>query len=115
MISEREKNAADMTVEEFAQHIKMLSDEVMNFKDYFNPKDKRSNPRSTRTYLNRGRGDFHAKSKWLTLNGPTVGRGVDKMYSSKESIVRQTVSGLRELNNTVDTGKPRQNQRRIDR
>ena len=26
MISKREKNAADMTVEEFAQHIKMLSD-----------------------------------------------------------------------------------------
>ena len=68
MISEREKNAADMTVEEFAQHIKMLSDEVINFKDYFNPKDKRSNPRGTRTYMNSKRGNFHGASQWLSLN-----------------------------------------------
>jgi hypothetical protein len=39
----------------------------------------------------------------------------NSMYSSKESVVRQAISGLRELNNTVDTGKPRQNQMRMDR
>jgi hypothetical protein len=107
MISEREKNAADMTVEEFAQHIKMLSDEVMNFKDYFNPKDKRSNPRGTRTYMNSKRGNFHGTSQWLSLNC--------SMNSSKESIIRQTVSGLRELNNTVNTGEKRKSQMRIER
>jgi hypothetical protein len=37
------------------------------------------------------------------------------MYSSKESVVKQAVSGLRELNNTVDTGKPRKNQMRMER
>ena len=104
-------NVVDMTIEEFSQSLREINDRVINFKLYEEfGKDKRKNPRNTRVYTNSKRGNFHGKSRWLTLN-PSI----DHMYSSKESIVKQTVSGLRELNNTVDTGKPRQNQMRIER
>ncbi len=101
-------NILDMTVDEFAQYLSGLNDKVVNFKEHeVKPKDKRSQPRQTRTFMNKGRGNFFAKSQWLSLNS--------SMHSSRESIIRQTVSGLRELNNTVDTGGKKQNQMRIER
>ena len=107
-------NAADMTIEEFSQSLSELNDRVINFKLYEEfAKDKRKNPRSTRLYTNAKRGNFHGKSKWISLVSHNSRH--NSMYSSKESVVRQAISGLRELNNTVDTGKPRQNQMRMDR
>lgn len=107
-------NAADMTIEEFSQSLSELNDRVINFKLYEEfAKDKRKNPRSTRLYANAKRGDFHGKSKWISLVSHNSRH--NSMYSSKESVVRQAISGLRELNNTVDTGKPRQNQMRMER
>lgn len=101
-------NILDMTVDEFAQYLSGLNDKVVNFKEYeAKPKDKRSQPRQTRTFMNKGRGNFFAKSQWLSLN--------PSMHSSRESIIRQTVSGLRELNNTVNTGDKKKNQMRIER
>tara|TARA_R110000803_G_scaffold63777_2_gene124492 strand:- start:3708 stop:4037 length:330 start_codon:yes stop_codon:yes gene_type:complete len=107
-------NAADMTIEEFSQSLSELKDRVINFKLYEEfAKDKRKNPRSTRLYTNAKRGDFHGKSKWISLVSHNSRH--NSMYSSKESVVRQAISGLRELNNTVDTGKPKQNQMRMER
>jgi hypothetical protein len=107
-------NAADMTIEEFSQSLSELNDRVINFKLYEEfAKDKRKNPRSTRLYTNAKRGDFHGKSKWISLVSHNSRH--NSMYSSKESVVRQAISGLRELNNTVDTGKPKQNQMRMER
>ena len=108
------KNAADMTIEEFSQSLSELNDTVINFKLYEeSAKDKRKNPRSTRLYTNTKRGNFHDKSQWITLVSHDSSH--NSMYSSKESVVKQAVSGLRELNNTVDTGKPRKNQMRMER
>jgi len=107
-------NAADMTIEEFSQSLSELNDRVINFKLYEEfAKDKRKNPRSTRLYTNAKRGNFHGKSKWISLVSHNSRH--NSMYSSKESVVRQAISGLRELNNTVDTGKPKQNQMRMER
>ena len=107
-------NAADMTIEEFSQSLGGLNDKVINFKLYEEtPKDKRKNPRNTRVFTNAQRGNFHGKSKWISLVSHNSRH--NSMYSSKESVVRQAVSGLRELNNTVNTGKPRKNQMRIER
>ena len=55
------KNILDMTVEEFSEHIKMLNDRVLNFKDHFNVTDKRQDPKSTRSYANAQRGNFQGK------------------------------------------------------
>jgi len=58
-----EKNAADMTVEEFAEHLKMMNDRVKNFKSHFSVVDKRLDPRSTRSYANAKRGNFQGSSQ----------------------------------------------------
>jgi len=101
-------NILDITIDEFAQYLSGLNDKVLNFKEYeVKPKDKRSQPRQTRPYINNQRGNFYGKSQWLSLN--------PSMHSSRESIIRQTVSGLRELNNTVDTGGKKRNQMRMGR
>lgn len=57
------KNILDMTVEEFSEHITMLNDRVLNFKDHFAVTDKRQDPKSTRSYANAQRGNFHGKAQ----------------------------------------------------
>ena len=108
------KNILDMSLDEFSCHLKDLDDKVLNFKLHEEAlKDKRKDPRSTRLYTNRKRGNFQGKGKWvhLTSHNPLH----NTMHNSRESVIRQAISGLNELNNTVNTGKPRQNQMRIDR
>ena len=106
--------AMNKSIEEFAAELKQMNDRILNFKMYEElAKDKRKNPRSTRVYTNAKRGNFHGRSKWISLVSHNSQH--NSLYSSKESVIRQAISGLRELNNTVDTGKPRQNQMRIDR
>lgn len=50
-----EKNAADMTTEEFAAHIKMMHDRVVNFKNYGLSV---VGTRQDRSYSNQKRGNF---------------------------------------------------------
>jgi hypothetical protein len=55
-----EKNAADMTVEEFAEHLKMMNDRVLNFQNYGGSvMGKRHN----RSYANQKRGNFQGNSQ----------------------------------------------------
>ncbi len=108
------KNTLDMSLDEFAFHLKDINDKVVNFKLYEEKlKDKRKAPRNTRLYTNSKRGNFHGKSKWISLTSHNSLH--NSMHNSRESVIRQAISGLNELNNTVDTGKPRQNQMRIER
>tara|TARA_B100000902_G_scaffold376051_1_gene406693 strand:+ start:2124 stop:2381 length:258 start_codon:yes stop_codon:yes gene_type:complete len=56
-------NVLDMTVEEFSEHIKMLNERVLNFKDQFTVTDKRQDPKRTRSYANAQRGNFQGKAQ----------------------------------------------------
>ena len=57
------KSILDMTVEEFSEHLTMLNDKVVNFKNNFTVTDKRQDPRSTRSYANAQRGNFQGKAQ----------------------------------------------------
>lgn len=55
-----EKSAADMTVEEFAAHIKMMNERVLNFQNYGGSVVGK---RQDRSYANQKRGNFQGNSQ----------------------------------------------------
>lgn len=61
-----EKSAADMTTEEFAAHIKMMHDRVVNFKNYGLSV---VGTRQDRSYSNQKRGNFQGNAQKIARQG----------------------------------------------
>lgn len=61
-----EKSAADMTPEEFADHIKMMNDRVVNFKNYGLSV---VGTRQDRSYSNQKRGNFQGNVQKTARQG----------------------------------------------
>ena len=60
------KSAADMTPEEFADHLKMMNDRVMNFKNYG---QSVVGTRQDRSYRNAKRGNFQGNVQKTARQG----------------------------------------------